>query len=265
MDLGALGGALLGGLGGSVGDLLGIGLQGYYNGKSADKQMLFQEKMAGSQYQRAAADLEAAGLNRVIALGSPAASPGGAAASIQAPALGDSFRKGMDSYSARQVQREQVNLMKSQSQKELAQADLASAQALQIREMAPVQMEGILSQNALNRSHMGRNDAEVARLRAVLPQIAQEIATSKALEQLHRENASTQEIKNYWLKQLKDRLGPRFDEFLDNLLSKDGPTARYIERLGDAPQNLRTTILDAFMGDFDDWTPRRGSSATGKW
>lgn len=50
----------------------------------AREQMRFQERMASTQYQRAAKDLEAAGLNRVLALGSPAAAPAGSTATYQA-------------------------------------------------------------------------------------------------------------------------------------------------------------------------------------
>ena len=46
------------------------------------EQMAFQREMSNTAYQRSAEDLEKAGLNRVLALGSPASTPAGAMADV---------------------------------------------------------------------------------------------------------------------------------------------------------------------------------------
>jgi hypothetical protein len=78
----------------SAADLLG-GLFGRKGQKDANRanlqiareQMAFQERMSNTAYQRAAQDLQAAGLNRILALGKPASSPGGQTATMQNPNL----------------------------------------------------------------------------------------------------------------------------------------------------------------------------------
>ena len=82
------GAALIGG----AASLLGGKASAGYSAKQAAKQMEFQERMSNTAYQRAADDLEAAGLNRVLALGSPASTPGGAMG--QVPDFGSAMAQG---------------------------------------------------------------------------------------------------------------------------------------------------------------------------
>ena len=49
----------------------------------AREQMRFQENLSNTAYQRAAADMQKAGLNRILAVGSPASTPGGAMGTAQ--------------------------------------------------------------------------------------------------------------------------------------------------------------------------------------
>ncbi len=75
--------ALLLGLAGPIASAFGQSKANKQNKALAREQMAFQERMSNSAYQRSAKDLEAAGLNRILALGSPASTPGGQTATMQ--------------------------------------------------------------------------------------------------------------------------------------------------------------------------------------
>lgn len=111
------------------GDLAGNYMQQKFNAREAEKQRDWQTEMSNTAYQRAATDLEAAGLNRIIALGSPASTPSGATASIEAPKLGAT---GIAAASAK-AQIEQANaqsdLTKAMEKTETQKTRLTKAEA----------------------------------------------------------------------------------------------------------------------------------------
>ena len=67
----SIGGSIVGGLFGSDAQKRA----NRYMIKNAREQRAWEERMSNTAYQRATADLEAAGLNRILALGSPSSTP----------------------------------------------------------------------------------------------------------------------------------------------------------------------------------------------
>lgn len=74
--------------GAAMGELAGAHYQNHQGRSESARNRRFQERMSSTAYQRAAEDLDAAGLNRILALGNPSTTPAGAQASISAPSLG---------------------------------------------------------------------------------------------------------------------------------------------------------------------------------
>lgn len=103
------------------GDLVGAGVSGWFNAREASKNRSWQEQMSNTAYRRAAYDLEKAGLNRVLALGSPASTPSGASASISSSPLG---KTGIAAASAKQA----IDQSKAQEKLLHAQAEVAKEQ-----------------------------------------------------------------------------------------------------------------------------------------
>lgn len=101
---------------------LGLGLFGIDTAKEeAKKNRRFQRSMRNTAYQAAARDLDAAGLNRILALGSPAATPSGSMPNI--PKL-DAVSTGIAASSAKQ----QIAQSKAKEALDRAQEELTRHQ-----------------------------------------------------------------------------------------------------------------------------------------
>lgn len=165
------------------GDIAGAVISGAFNARSAKKQMQFQEEMSSTSYQRAAKDLEAAGLNRILALGNGASTPSGASASISAPALGSTATQASSAKSTINLQKEQETLLRAQTENTKA----STAKTLAEIENLPLTGQNIVASTQSTQAGIGQTEATIKHLMAQLPKIAAEARSANA-------NASKDEV-----------------------------------------------------------------------
>lgn len=116
-----------------AGDAISAGISGHFNQSSAREQMRWQEKMSNTAYQRAAKDLEAAGLNRILAVGTPASSPSGASAQMPDSRMGSTYVAASTAKSIQKVNELNAELLKETTIKTHNEGLAAAEQAANIR------------------------------------------------------------------------------------------------------------------------------------
>lgn len=186
------------------------------NRAMAQSQMDFQERMANSSYQRAVADLNAAGLNPALAYGQGgAATPAGSTATMT-----NSAESGARSFATSALLAEQKRNLEAQTLKTGADTRLSESQTkltdmkvlteAGVPPLLAAQTEAALGSASQSRAMAAKVSAEIPLVEANIKKVTQEISnleaqyaktkqdtsTSFALDHLYRKQAVLTETLN---------------------------------------------------------------------
>lgn len=191
-------------------DLLGGERAAWFNKDAAGKQALWQTYMSNTAHQRAAQDLEAAGLNRVIALGQQSTVPAGSAPTMEPSRAGSTYSQAKAI--ASQVALNEASARRQDSEAALANVNAAKVQA-EIDHLLPVQLEEILTRSHQQTTSSAKDVADVPRIQADTQRILKEVLkvvaeTSKvgAESREHEVHAQTKEAALPVVQGLSDAL-----------------------------------------------------------
>jgi len=148
--------------------------------EAAQKQMDFQERMSNTAYQRATADLKAAGINPMLAaMRGGATTPGGAMYSAQMPQITDIFTPAVQSYAQQQT--------------------AGASSALQAEQAIKTSYESEFVQQGVEKikKEIRNLDSEEDRLKAMVVMLGEQASLMKA------QNLSQSDIQNHFRAMVK--------------------------------------------------------------
>lgn len=225
-------------LGAIAGAAASGGIQHWFNERSAEKSRDWQEYMSNTSYQRAANDLEAAGLNRVLALGQGASTPSGATASIQNPRLSE------------------TGIMAASAKQQIAQSQ-AEEKLISQREQESKATETLAISNAMT----AQTQADLNRANTAL---AAETARLKSAEATKQERFTP----------VYDKIGQGVEALINILESKFTSSAKdatgesgvgaFIKTIKNAPAKIKESINRKMWEMSEDMTTRKFHRLTDK-
>jgi hypothetical protein len=141
------------------GAVAGSVVTGLFNKRAADKQMRFQGDQSRTQYQRAVADMKAAGLNPMLSakLGGNQAM-GGASATM--PDLGQTVTSSKQATTQRKLVDAQVEHIEAQADQSRANASLARTQASNIVSQQQAGLPAAQAESALASAASSRQNVQ---------------------------------------------------------------------------------------------------------